>query len=79
MMKVDGSTDRSLWFAQNWAGRFPRTAARPGAVVVWSRGGNKGHVVKIISMQGRCRAMVHDNGGTYERDICQPVIAYVQP
>ena len=79
MGKVTGHTDRSLWLAQNWARRFPRTAARPGAVVVWSRGGKKGHVAKIVSMQGRCRAVVHDNAGTYSRDICRRVIAYVQP
>ena len=79
MGRVTGHTDRSLWLAQNWARRFPRTAARPGAVVVWSRGGSKGHVAKIVSMQGRCRAVVHDNAGTYSRDICRRVIAYVQP
>ena len=79
MGKVTGHTDRSLWLAQNWARRFPRTAARPGAVVVWSRGGKKGHVAKIVSMQGNCRAVVHDNAGTYSRDICRRVIAYVQP
>lgn len=79
MGRLTGHSDRSLWLAQNWARRFPRTAARPGAVVVWSRGGNKGHVAKIVSMQGRCRAVVHDNAGTYTRDICHRVIAYVQP
>lgn len=79
MGRLTGHTDRSLWLAQNWARRFPRTSARSGAVVVWTRGGSKGHVAKIVSMQGRCRALVHDNGGTYERDICRRVIAYVQP
>lgn len=79
MGRLTGHSDRSLWLAQNWARRFPRTAARPGAVVVWNRGGNKGHVAKIVSMQGRCRAVVHDNAGTYSRDICHRVIAYVQP
>jgi len=79
MGKITGHRDRSLWLAQNWARKFPRTSARPGAVVVWTRGGNKGHVAKIVSMQGRCRAVVHDNIGTYSRDICRRVIAYVQP
>lgn len=79
MGRLTGHSDRSLWLAQNWARRFPRTQARPGAVVVWTRGGSKGHVAKIVSMQGRCRAVVHDNGGTYSRDICSRVIAYVQP
>jgi hypothetical protein len=79
MGRLTGHSDRSLWLAQNWAKRFPRTSARPGAVVVYSRGGNKGHVSKIVSMRGKCRAVVHDNAGTYERDICHRVIAYVQP
>lgn len=79
MGKLTGHRDRSLWLAQNWARRFPKTSARPGAVVVWTRGGNSGHVAKIVSMQGRCRAVVHDNAGTYSRDICRRVIAYVQP
>jgi hypothetical protein len=79
MGKVTGHRDRSLWLAQNWARKFPRTSARPGAVVVWTRGGNKGHVAKIVSMQGPCRAVVHDNRGTYSRDICRRVIAYVRP
>ena len=79
MGRLTGHSDRSLWLAQNWARRFPRTSARPGAVVVYSRGGNKGHVSKIVELRSRCRAVVHDNAGTYERDICHRVIAYVQP
>ena len=79
MGKITGHRDRSLWLAQNWARRFPRVSARPGAVVVWTRGGDKGHVAKIKQMRGPCRAVVHDNRGTYERDICRRVIAYVQP
>lgn len=77
--RLTGHTDRSLWVAQNWARKFPRIQARPGAVVVWTRGGGKGHVAKIQEMRGSCRAVVQDNAGTYERDICRSVIAYVQP
>lgn len=74
-----GHGDASLNLAQNWARKFPRTSAHPGAVVVWTRGGNKGHVAQIVSMTGQCRAVVSDNAGTYERDICRRVIAYVRP
>jgi len=79
MGKITGHTRRSLWLAQNWAYEFPHTSPRPGAVVVWSRGGNRGHVAKIVevSSSNRCRAMVHDNRGTYQRDICRGVKAYV--
>lgn len=79
MGRLTGHTDRDLWLAQNWARKFPRTSAREGAVVVWNRGRGKGHVAKIVSMQGSCRAVVHDNAGTYTRDICRGVMAYVQP
>ena len=79
MGRHTGHARRSLWLAQNWAREFPRTSARPGAVVVWSRGGNRGHVAKIVALNGsRCRATVHDNRGTYQRDICRGVIAYVR-
>lgn len=79
MGKVTGHTRRSLWLAQNWAREFPRTSPRPGAVVVWNRGGSRGHVAQIVEMssQNRCRATVHDNRGTYQRDICRGVMAYV--
>jgi hypothetical protein len=74
----------SFGLARNWA-TLPRTSAHPGAVVVQSRrgralgGGPGGHVSRIVSMQGRCRAIVNDNAGTYSRDICKNLIAYVSP
>lgn len=73
-----GHGDAGLNLAQNWIRKFPRTSAAPGAVVVWTRGGNRGHVAQIVSMRGRCRAVVNDNGGTYERDICRRVLGYVR-
>ena len=79
LRKKLGHGDAGLNLAQNWARKLPRTSARHGAVVVWTPGGNKGHVAQIVSMQGHCRAVVHDNAGTYSRDICRRVIAYVQP
>lgn len=64
--------------AQTWIRKLPRTAAHVGAVVVWTRGGNKGHVARIVSLTGPCRAVVNDNRGTYERSICGPrVLGYV--
>ena len=78
MGRHTGHSRRSLWLAQNWAREFPRAAPAPGRVVVWNRGGRRGHVAKIVSMQSRCRAVVHDNRGTYARDICRGVMAYVR-
>jgi len=63
--------------AQNWYRKLPKTTARPGAVVVWTRGGNRGHVARIVRVTGPCRAVVNDNAGTYERDICRRVLGYV--
>lgn len=71
--------------ARDWARKFPHTSAGPGAVVVQSRkgralgGGLGGHVSQIIELTGTCRAIVNDNAGTYERDICRGLIAYVSP
>ena len=74
-----------LALALEWARHFPRTSAHPGAVVVQRRngralgGGPGGHVSRIVSMQGTCRAVVKDERGTYERDICSRLVAYVEP
>lgn len=71
--------------ALNWAKAFPHTNARPGVVVVQRRKGRAlggspgGHVSKIVSLSGHCRAVVLDNRGTYERDICRALVAYVDP
>lgn len=83
MSKVFG-LKKPIALALAWA-KFPRTSARPGAVVVQTRkgralgGGPGGHVSKIISLVGPCRAIVNDNRGTYERDICTRLVAYVIP
>jgi hypothetical protein len=72
-----GRYGREFNLAQTWYRRLPKTTARPGAVVVWTRGGNKGHVARIVRVTGQCRAVVNDNAGTYERDICRRVLGYV--
>ena len=70
--------------ALHWA-VLPHTSAHPGAVVVQRRagralgGGPGGHVSRIVSVQSHCRAIVTDNVGTYSRDICHNLVAYVQP
>jgi hypothetical protein len=70
--------------ALHWA-VLPHTSAHPGAVVVQRRagralgGGPGGHVSRIVSVQSYCRAIVTDNVGTYSRDICHNLVAYVQP
>lgn len=75
----------NLQLALEWPKVFRHTSAHAGAVVVQTRpgralgGGRGGHVSKIIAMKSPCRATVRDNRGTYERNICQRLVAYVQP
>ena len=70
--------------ALNWAS-LPHTDAHPGAVVVQRRagralgGGPGGHVSRIVEVLGQCQARVADEKGTYTRDICRNLVAYVQP
>lgn len=70
--------------ALNWAG-LPHTHAHAGAVVVQRRagralgGGPGGHVSRIVSVVSQCQAVVTDEKGTYTRDICKNLVAYVQP
>jgi hypothetical protein len=64
---------------------LPHTDAHPGAVVVQRRagralgGGPGGHVSRIVQPVSQCVAIVADEKGTYKRDICKNLVAYVQP
>lgn len=84
-MRHFGIHDQNFRLAKHWARALPHTSAHPGAVVVQSRRGRDsagnpgGHVSRIISMTGHCRAIVADSRGQYERDICSRLIAYVDP
>lgn len=77
--------DSRFNLAKNWARLLPHTSAHIGAVVVQARRGRDsagnpgGHVSRIVSMNGQCSATVSDEKGTYERDICKGLIAYVDP
>ena len=76
----------SLALALEWAKKFTRVnQPAPGIVVVQTRkgralgGGRGGHVSKIVSVTSPCRAIVQDNRGRYERDICKNRVALVAP
>lgn len=81
---LNGPQHRHLNLARGWLA-FPRTSAQAGAVVVQGRrgralgGGPGGHVARIERVTGSCTAIVRDNRGTYERDICRNLLAYVAP
>lgn len=77
--------DSRFNLARNYALLLPHTSAQPGAVVVQAREGKDtagnpgGHVSRIESMVDQCHAMVTDEKGTYLREICHSLIAYVMP
>lgn len=87
---VCGATQRAYFgvgsnLALDWARDFPHVQAQAGAVVVQRRngralgGGPGGHVSRIVQLTGQCRAIVADEKGEYERDICSRLVAYVMP
>lgn len=84
-MRHYGIHDNNFRLAKNWARLLPHTTAHEGAVVVQARKGRDsagnpgGHVSRIVAMRGNCRAIVADEKGQYERDICKALIAYVDP
>lgn len=85
MRSLFGIPDRAYNMALNWA-RFPRTTLHPGAVVVSRRSGKAsdgklpgGHVARIERVIDSCTAIVRDNRGTYKRNVCSRLVAYVQP
>ena len=72
--------------ALDWARKFPHTSKSVGAVVVQRRKGRDssgkrqgGHVSIIVELLSNCRAIVRDNSGQYEREICRNLVAYVSP
>lgn len=79
-----GKYGREFNIARTWL-KLPRTFARPGAVVVSWREGKAlggspgGHVVLIRQLLDDCRAIVSDNRGTYQRNICKRQLGIVQP
>ena len=60
----------NLWQAVEWVRAFPHTTAHAGAVMYQRGGGPTGHVSRIVSYSGGCRATVADERGQYERNIC---------
>ena len=60
----------NLWRAVEWVHAFRRTTPAPGTVLYQHGGGPSGHVSRIVSLKSACRAIVSDDKGEYERDIC---------
>jgi hypothetical protein len=60
----------NLWRAIEWTRAFPHTVAHAGVVMYQHGGGPSGHVSRLVSDPVGCTAMVADDAGQYERNIC---------
>lgn len=74
----------NLNLAREWSRCFRHVStAQAGALVVSSRkgkalgGGPGGHVSRIVRLTKPCHAIVADEKGQYQRNICKRLIAYV--
>lgn len=88
---ICGATQRAYFgvgsnLARQWARDFPHTSTPAvDVVVVQARAGRAlggspgGHVSRIVQPISDCRAIVADEKGQYERDICKNRIALVVP
>ena len=56
----------NLWLASEWARAFPHTAFHVGAVGV-----KPGHVLRVVGGSDCAAATVHDDHGTYNRNVCR--------
>ena len=56
--------------AVEWVRAFPRTAFHTGAVGYVSHGGPSGHVFTVVDGSDCSKATVHDDRGTYSRNVC---------
>jgi hypothetical protein len=69
----------NLWQANEWPRAFPRTTPHAGVVGYQRGGGPTGHVFRLVSEPVGCTAMVADDAGQYERDICRRGAIFVNP
>lgn len=69
----------NLWQAAEWPRAFPHTTAHAGAVMYQHGGGPTGHVSRIVQVTGTCTALVVDETGQYERNICIRRAVFVDP
>jgi hypothetical protein len=69
----------NLWRAIEWVHAFPRTTAHAGVVMYQHGGGPSGHVSRLVSDPVGCTAMVADDAGRYERNICSRGAMFVDP
>lgn len=72
--------------ALDWADEFPHVYSPAVDVVVVQRRNGRdsaghagGHVSRIVQPISQCRAIVADERGRYERDICSRLVALVAP
>jgi hypothetical protein len=63
--------------AVEWIRAFPRTMFQAGAVGYVSHGGPSGHVFTVVNGSNCASATVHDDKGTYQRNVCHATFVAV--
>lgn len=64
--------------AVEWVQAFPRTAFQSGVVGYVRRGGPSGHVFTVVDGSDCAKATVHDDRGTYTRNVCNATFVAVR-
>ncbi len=64
--------------AVEWIRAFPRSAFQAGTVGYVSHGGPSGHVFSVVGGSDCAKATVHDDRGTYQRNVCRATFVTVR-
>ena len=63
--------------AVEWVRAFPRTSFQSGTVGYVPHGGPSGHVFTVVDGANCSTATVHDDKGTYQRNVCHATFVAV--
>jgi len=63
--------------AVEWLRAFPRTHFQAGVVGYIRHGGPSGHVLTVVDGSDCANATVHDDAGTYQRNVCRATFVAV--
>ena len=63
--------------AVEWIRAFPRTSFQSGTVGYVPHGGPSGHVFTVVNGSDCANATVHDDRGTYSRNVCHATFVAV--
>ena len=64
--------------AVEWLRAFPHTHFQAGVVGYIRHGGPSGHVLTVVDGSDCANATVHDDAGTYQRNVCNATFVAVR-